>query len=272
MSEIIVTPLGTVSPYPKNEKNCPGFFVEYENNKILIDCGNGCTRLLKFPDDINNLKIFISHLHPDHYGDLLSLIQAVKVYDRFGFLESKIDLYIPCETIKERMYYTDEDGWGASRTIETNPLDYKIIQKLADIDPINFKGYMPASIKFDDIVITSKEVPHQVSCYAIKVATPDGVIVYSSDTGTSNSLRNFAKDCDLFICESTFLKGQYRAEDAHLYAWEAASIAKDANVKKLLLTHFWPDIDKEKYLEEAIKIFENTEVAEEGKKLVLTKS
>ena len=271
MSEISVTPLGTVSPYPKGEKNCPGFFIEYEGNKIMLDCGNGCTRLLKFPDDLNNLKIFISHLHPDHYGDLLSLIQAAKVYGKYGFVESKIDLYIPCEIIKESLHYTDDDGWGASRTIETNPLDYKLIEKLAKDSPINFKGYMPPSIEFDNIVLTSKNVPHQIVSNAMRIDTPDGSVVYSSDTGTSNSLRSFAKDCDLFICEATFLKGQYRAKDAHLYAWEAASIAKDAKVKKLLLTHFWPEIDKDKYLEEAKAIFDNTEVAEEGKKLILRK-
>lgn len=272
MSEIIVTPLGTVSPYPKNGKNCPGFFIEYEKNKILLDCGNGCTSLLNFPDDLNKLKIFISHLHPDHYGDLLSLIQAAKVYEKYGYIDDKIELFIPNDDVtKESIGYTDADGWGASHTINTNLLDFRLIRELAKDSIVNFKEYMPPSMEFDNIKLASLKVPHQISSCAIKINTPDGSVVYSSDTGTRNSLRHFAKDCDLFICESTFLKGQYRAEDAHLYAWEAANIAKDANVKKLLLTHFWPEIDKEKYLEEAKSIFENTEVAEEGKKLVLKK-
>ena len=41
------------------------------------------------------------------------------------------------------------------------------------------------------------------------------------------------------------------------------------NVKKLLLTHFWPEIDKDEYVNEAKEIFENTEAAVEGKKLIL---
>ena len=44
MSEIIITPLGTISPYTKGNMNCPGFLVEYNNKKILLDCGNGITR------------------------------------------------------------------------------------------------------------------------------------------------------------------------------------------------------------------------------------
>ena len=65
--------LGTVSPYSKEEKNCPGFLVTTENNKILLDCGNGITRNLNFPEDLNNLTIIISHLHRDHYSDIFSI-------------------------------------------------------------------------------------------------------------------------------------------------------------------------------------------------------
>ena len=49
-------------------------------------------------------------------------------------------------------------------------------------------------------------------------------------------------------------------------------IAKLANVKKLLLTHFYPTIDKQKYVDEAKEFFENTEAAIEGKKLVLRRN
>ena len=51
MKEIAITPLGTISPYPKGDKNCPGFLVQYNNNNILLDCGSGITRLLNFPQD-----------------------------------------------------------------------------------------------------------------------------------------------------------------------------------------------------------------------------
>lgn len=48
MNEIIITPLGTVSPYSKESHNCPGFLIEYQEEKVLLDCGNGITRLHKF--------------------------------------------------------------------------------------------------------------------------------------------------------------------------------------------------------------------------------
>ena len=50
-----------------------------------------------------------------------------------------------------------------------------------------------------------------------------------------------------------------------MYAHEAGMIAKNANVKKLLLTHFYPTIDKKLYVNEAKEIFNNTEAAIESK-------
>ena len=76
-------------------------------------------------------------------------------------------------------------------------------------------------------------------------------------------------DSDIFICESTFLRGQSRDKNTHLFAYEAGRIAREANVKKLLITHFWPELDKELYLKEAMEEFNNVEAAYEGKKLVL---
>ena len=77
------------------------------------------------------------------------------------------------------------------------------------------------------------------------------------------------KDADLLICESTYLKGQTKTSDNHLYAFEAGKIARDANAKKLLLTHFWPEIDRDLYVNEAKEFFGNTEASIEGKKLIL---
>lgn len=250
MNKIEVVPLGTVSPYCKGDKNCPGFLVKYKDNNIMLDCGNGTASLMNLPDDLNNLKVFISHLHPDHYGDISSLAQAALVYKRLGMLEKNIEVFIPNGDIES---------------------DYDYIQNFKHKHPVTIYDIIGKSIENDDLKISFLKVPHDITTFAIKIDTPAGSIVYSGDTGTKNNLREFAKECDLFICESTFLEGQYRKDDVHLYAKDAALIAKDADVKKLLLTHFWPEIDKNEYKKEAKKYFENTEVAEEGKKLILKK-
>ena len=94
MKEIAITPLGTISPYPKGDKNCPGFLVQYNNNKILLDCGAGVTRLLNFPNDLKDLNVIITHYHKDHFGDLGALQYASYVYHNLGLLDKKIKIYL----------------------------------------------------------------------------------------------------------------------------------------------------------------------------------
>ena len=95
MNEIKITPLGTVSPYPKYNANCPGFLIEYNNKKILLDSGNGITRLLKFPEHLNNLNVIITHYHKDHFADIGSIQYASYVYHNLGLLKEKVNIFLP---------------------------------------------------------------------------------------------------------------------------------------------------------------------------------
>ena len=95
MSKVVIIPLGTISPYTKNDMNCPGYLIKYNNKKILLDCGNGITRLLSFPNDLENLNVIITHYHKDHFGDLGALQYASYVYHNLGLLSDKIKIYIP---------------------------------------------------------------------------------------------------------------------------------------------------------------------------------
>jgi len=278
MNEVNVTPLGTVSPYSKGDKNCPGFLIEHNGYKVLLDCGEGVSRYLKFPDDLNNLIIIISHLHKDHYSGLSSIGYASYVYNKLGYLSDRINVYIPggdLPKVKENFYY--DDGWGGRVKIEKKLQDFEYLMNYGEENFLNFNVYEEPfcynsikSIKHGDMNITFFKNPHNLNTYSSKINVGDLNVVYSGDTGyEKNTLITFAKDADLLICESTFLRGQRRNEDYHLYAYEAGMIANVANVKKLLLTHFWPEIDKELYVNEAKECFSNTEAAVEGKKLVL---
>lgn len=269
MSSLKLIPLGTVAPYCKDDKKCPGYLIKYNEQNIVLDLGNGAISNMNLPENLSNLKVFISHFHPDHYGDLTALFEAALVYNRLGFLNGVIPIYLPKYYIKEDMYYTGEDGWYTSKTLEKTPLDYRYLEQYQKNCPIKIIGYDKLNIEENGIKISSLVVPHTIKSNAIKVEIEDKIIVYSSDTGTKNNLREFAKNADLFICEATFLKGQSRLDDSHLFAYEAAQIARDANVKELALTHFWPEIDKSLYVKEAKEYFDNVCSLEERKEKVL---
>ena len=270
--ELILKPLGTVSTYCCEGKKCPGFLVQYGENRILLDCGNGICENLNLPNDFNNLTIIISHLHPDHYGELLSIAQTSYVFNRLGYLNERIKVYIPeGDKIKVNEDYKDTDGWAAGRTVKKNLIDFDYLLSLEKESHLEFIPYKQKDkLNIDDLQISFARNPHPLITYSTKLETEGIKLVYSSDTGyKGNSLEEFASNANLLICESTFLRGQIRNEDNHLFAYEAAKIAKKANVDRLLLTHFWPSIDKQNYVDEAREIFSSTEAAQEGKKLIL---
>ena len=250
---MILKVLGSVSPHCYKEHNCPGYFVTTETNNILLDCGNGITRNLNYPDDLKDLTIIISHLHRDHYGDLFSIAYDTYVYHNLGILPNKVKVYIPKPTSKEEQ------------------IDYNLLTNLGAEQFLEIIEYKENDIiTLNQTTITFSKNPHSIPSYSIKVKEQDKSLVYSGDTGyIGNSIEKFAAGSNLLICESTFLKGQVRKNDYHLYAHEAATIAAMANVNKLLLTHFWPDIEKKQYLQEALPIFKQTEVAEENMVLKL---
>lgn len=270
--ELIITPLGTVSTYCYKGKKCPGFLVQYGKNKILLDCGNGICENLNLPNDFDNLTIIISHLHSDHYGELLSIAQTSYVFNKLGYLDKRIKVFIPeGDYVQITEGYEDDNGWGASRLIEKNLIDFDYLLNLEKESYLEFIPYKQKDkLNIEDLQISFARNPHPLITYSTKLEIDGIKLVYSSDTGyQGNCLEEFASNVNLLICEATFLKGQARNSDNHLFAYEAAKIAKKANVDKLLLTHFWPSIDKQNYVNEAREIFSNTEAAQEGKKLIL---
>lgn len=251
MSKVVIIPLGTISPYTKNDMNCPGYLIKYNNKKILLDCGNGITRLLSFPNDLENLNVIITHYHKDHFGDLGALQYASYVYNNLGLLSDKIKIYIP-----------ENDFAFNKKSIVSNNESFAEYFNISN----NFK------INIDDLEITFyNNESHSIESYMVKIQNTNFKIIYTSDIGTTNfdELINFCKNSDLIICESSFLKKHNSNCKTHMTAYDAGVLAKKSNSKQLLLTHFWPEEDKKLYLEESKQIFKNVMVAEEGKMLVL---
>lgn len=116
--------------------------------------------------------------------------------------------------------------------------------------------------------ITFCRTDHPVETYAIKVSCKGKNIVYTSDTSFSarDKIVEFAKGADLLICESSLLeKYGFPEISSHLTAKQAAIIAKEAKVKKLMLTHFWPEEKARQYVKEAKKEFREVVIAKEGR-------
>lgn len=94
-------------------------------------------------------------------------------------------------------------------------------------------------------------------------------VTYTTDTRPCANIPLFAKDSDLFICEGMYGDNEMldKARDhKHMMFKEAATIAKEAEVKEMWLTHYSPSLYKPKeYANNATSIFPNTVVAKDGR-------
>lgn len=251
MNEMKITPLGTISPYTKGNMSCPGFLIEYNNEKLLLDCGNGITRLLNFPEVLENLNVIITHYHKDHFGDIGAIQYASYVYHNLGMLDDKIKIFLP----------KNDFGFNKKSIISNNE-SYAEYYNITD-------GY---NFLINDLNVTFEDNrSHTIESFMVRLQNEKFKIIYTSDVGTTNfdKLAEFCKNADVIICESSFLRRHNANSKTHLTAYDSGILASKSNAKKLLLTHFWPEEYKELYLEEARQTFNNVEVAEEGKKLIL---
>jgi ribonuclease Z len=137
---------------------------------------------------------------------------------------------------------------------------------------LGMKGKMFREIQEKGFVVVNSR---KITLEEVSFLKPGVKIVYSGDCAPSKKLLEYAKDADLLIHEATF--GSEHAEEAverlHSTVVDAAHIAKDANVKQLIVTHISPRYEKEekrkRLLEEARAIFNNTILAYDGLRLVI---
>lgn len=242
--------LGTVSPYLAFDHNGPGFLIEDDTHKILFDCGSGITRLMTLPYHLENLHVFISHFHRDHYNEIYNLQYASHVFHKRGELEEAIQIHLPTVTMRRFEDIITEEYAFANY--------HQIIDEYCGVDVGKFK-------------VSFCLTGHTTESYAFKVTDGESTIVYTSDISYSakDIIVRFAKDADLLICESSLLESHGFPEiNSHITAKQAATIAKNANVKQLMLTHFWPMEVTSRYLNEAKNVFKNVICAKEGMRML----
>lgn len=295
--KINVTVLGTAGSQPTKERNVTGVFLEYNGDGMLFDCGEGTQRQMKIAGiPITKVKkIFITHWHGDHILGLPGLIQSLGLNE----FQSQLDIYGPPGTKKffGNMFHTflfDQridiqvheirSGVvfdGKDYSIETRPLKHRAICygyvfKENDKRKMNVSALKKLGIPTGPLVgqlQSGKTIQHKG-----KKITPDQVsevikgkkFAFVTDTLMCKGAMELAQDADVLLCESTYHSDmEDKAEDyTHLTAQQAAQIASQSDVKKLVLTHFSARYKHVKELEDDAKVvFPNTVAARDLMKI-----
>jgi ribonuclease Z len=243
---------GTSSAVPSPERSfsCIGLSDGKQGPSILMDCGDGSIRnLLKFGINVEGIStVLISHYHSDHVTGLTQVIETMGIRKK----KSNLRVYGP-PGLKE--YFA---------TVEkiTNVASHRTFQ--IEFLEVNAGD----SIQLENSKATAFQMDHTIPCLGYRLHLSSGKILsYTGDTMPCPAIESLGNGADLFIHEATYLeKDRGRArEQKHSTVSQAATNAKAAMAKKLILTHVSDDYETPADMTgEAGKVFENVLVAHDG--------
>ena len=219
---------------------CSGYLVEDGGTTVLIDCGNGVfSKLRLFRDYTRVDAVVISHLHADHFLDLIPFAYALTYaprqqpvpVDRWPGTDCPAcpTLYAPPGA--KGKFRQIVGVWGQPELID-NAFDVHEYEESStpEVTPLRFAFHA---------------VPHFTETYAIGVESSNGAgrLVYGADSRPAEEVKQFARGCDLLIMEATLPRPERTGERGHLTPREAGEHAKAAGAKRLLITHISDELD-----------------------------
>ncbi len=286
--------LGTASQVPTRYRNHNGYFLRWDDHGILFDPGEGTQRQLTLGDlSVTSItQICVTHFHGDHCLGLPGVIQRLsldnvphevtvhfpesgeKFFARLRHASIFYDVArLDPRPISDEGIVFECDGFVMTTRRLSHSVDswgYRIAER-------DGRRMLPAKlaehgVRGRDIGTLQREGSIDIDGRTIRledvsVAKPGQVFAFIMDTRVCAAAVELARDADLVVCESTYLASETEMADkaGHLTAGQAAAIARDANARKLVLTHFsrrYPD--RSAFVDEASAIHADTVAVKDG--------
>lgn len=228
-----LTVLGCWAPYPAADGACSGYLIQHGETSIMLEAGNGSFgKLCKHIDFRRLAAVIVTHLHPDHYMDLFCLRHAILGALREGKRTGPLALFVPNRP--EREYNRLADFTDA---FIINP-----IEELPQVDLTIDTKVRRSHVGLLDLAFMPN--CHPLPAYAVSIDSGQGRLVFSGDTAKTEGLIELARGADLFLCEASGLDKDIEfVRNAHLTARQAGELAKAADARRLVITHFYPEYD-----------------------------
>ncbi len=298
--------LGTGGMLPLKNRYLTSFYAEYNGKAVLIDCGEGTqVALAQHGLKMSRIEtILITHCHADHVTGLPGLLLSIGNCSR----TQPLDIYVPESAEKtlrnlmsvcgalpyevnlHKLPDRSSTAFTADKIdpmlmISTIPLEHSVncigyrlaLSRKPVFEPDKAKAldvpvkywktlHSGSSVRLDDgRTINSSDVTGE--------CRPPLNVTYITDTLPIDSIKGFAKEADLFVCEGMYgdmSKKQAMNEKGHMLMQDACGIAVQADVKRLWLTHYSPaETEPEIYEEELKNIFQNVSISHDGDKITL---
>jgi ribonuclease BN (tRNA processing enzyme) len=194
----------------------------------MIDCGSGVLGNLQSQLDLREVSdIIITHMHADHFFDLIPYRYALR-YGFNGPRQSMPKLYLPPggKEILNRVVapFAESEAFFA--------------------EVFNVSEFNPETpLLIGDLRVNFIAVHHYIPTYGLSI-TGSKKLAYSSDSSLCPAIRELASDADLLLCTvGRCLGAEIDYLWGHMLPDEAGRVAKEARAKRLMITHLWPDCD-----------------------------
>ncbi len=219
------------------QRQCASYLINHQNRTALLDAGMGAVLQLKKARQ-NPLKItevFISHFHLDHTADLFPFLLWRCLQDPQA--NSRLTLYGPPGTTR---WFADLAAWQGGWLSNARP---QIIEA-------------QGAISWAGLKVTAQPTPHTEESIAWRFGD---LLFYSGDTDWSDKLVAFAKGCRCGLVECSFPDTLKMA--GHLTTSESARLAGEAHLTQLVLTHFYPQNERQDLELQVKRIFNGQVIA-----------
>jgi ribonuclease BN (tRNA processing enzyme) len=241
---------------------CSGYLVEDDGTAVLIDCGNGVfSKLRRYRDYCRVDAVVVSHLHADHFLDLVPFAYALTYAPRQQPVP--VDRWPGTATPARPKLFAPAGATEVFRRIVGCWGNEDLIENAFEIEEYGESSQLevgPIRLRFHG-------VPHFTETFAIAVESTNGAgrLLYGADSRPTKELCEFASGCELLLIEATLPRPERTGVRGHLTPQEAGQHGRAASAKRLVLTHISDELDALWAREQAAEAFGGpVDVAREG--------
>ncbi len=238
-----ITVLGKSPAWQDAGGACSGYLVEEGETTVLLDCGNGVFGKLRERVDYTRVDaVVISHLHADHFIDLIPYAYALLLTPRqqpvpvagHPGTDDPARPRLVAPPGAAQMLRGVVGCWG----------DEELIEQAFRIEEYD----VTSTVEIGPLAATFAEVPHYVLTHAVDLRRADGGggrFTFGADCRPCDELVEAARDTDLLFVEATLPRPERTGIRGHLTPAEAGDHARRAGAKRVVLTHISDELDAE---------------------------
>jgi ribonuclease BN (tRNA processing enzyme) len=257
-----ITVLGKSPSWQDAGGACSGYLLDDGDATLLLDCGNGVfSKLRERLDYVDLDAILISHLHADHFLDVVPFAYALTYAPRqqpvpvggYPGTDNPARPRLIAPTGARECFRKVVGAWGNEDLVEN-------AFALEEYDAGSTVEVGPIRARF-------REVPHFTTTYAIDFTSSNGGgrFTYGADSRPAEELVEVARGTDLLLVEATLPRPERTGVRGHMTPAEAGDHARRAGARRVVLTHISDELDPDWAREQGSEAFgAPVDVAREG--------